>query len=183
MDAQNYFTEIEQEEIIKKFLDDINITETENIIKKEIAKHNYNPIELFHLNLPSESLKLINDYRIKCDCRKCVCLNHILFVHKDERWGHYVKPNYFFGELYRFPKKDELEQHFKLSKPKYRLFSGLFQDNMDLGKDMVIRAINANYHPKNVDKVLNEFNEIIKFIYENNFTKFENLRLNHYPEF
>ena len=44
------FSEIEQEEIINKFLDDININETKKLIKKEIAKHNFNPVELFHLN-------------------------------------------------------------------------------------------------------------------------------------
>ena len=38
MTSENYFTEIEQEEIINKFLDDININETEKLIKKELKK-------------------------------------------------------------------------------------------------------------------------------------------------
>ena len=182
MTTQHSFTEIEQEEIINKFLDDINVTETEKLIKKEIAKHNYDPIELFHLNLPSESLKLINEYRMKCDCRKCNYLNRVMFVHTDERYNDRIKTLHFFEELYRFPKEDELKQHFQLSKNKYSLFSSLFS-GMDVRKDIVKQGIGANYHPKNKDKILKEFNEIIKFIYENNLTKFQGIKLNYYPEF
>ena len=116
------FTEIEQEEITNKFLDDININETEKLIKKEIAKHNYNPIELFHLNLPSNSLKLVNEYKIKCDCRTCNYLNRVMFVHTDERYNDRIKTHHFFEEFYRFPKEDELKQHFKLSRNKYSFF-------------------------------------------------------------
>ena len=54
---------------------------------------------------------------------------------------------------------------------------------IDLGKNRVLQSIGANYHPKNEDKILKEFNAIIKFIYENNYTKFENLKSNYYPEF
>ena len=176
------FTEIEQEEIIDKFLDDININETKKIIKKEIAKHSYNPIELFHLNLLSENLKLINEYKIKCDCRNCNYLNRVMFVHTDERYNDRVKQHHFFKELYRFPKEDELKQHFKLSKNKYGMFSALFS-GMDISKNIVRQSISANYHPKNIDKILKEFNRIIEFIYENNFTKFENVKLNYYPKF
>ena len=183
MDAQNYFTEIEQEEIIKKFLDDINITETKNIIKKEIAKHNYNPIELFHLNLPSENFKLINEYgKGGCKCGKCIYLNRVMFIHTDERYNDRIKTHHFFKELYRFPEENELKRHFKLSKNKYSLFSSLFS-GMDVRKDMIICGISNNYHPKNVGKILKEFNEIIKFIYENNYTSFKNVKLNYYPEF
>ena len=56
------FSEIEQEEIINKSIDDININETEKLMKKEMKKHNYNPVELFHLNLPNNAVKLINEY-------------------------------------------------------------------------------------------------------------------------
>ena len=152
MDAQNYFTEIEQEEIIKKFLDDINITETKNIIKKEIAKHNYNPIELFHLNLPSENLKLINEYgKGGCKCGKCIYLNRVMFIHTDERYNDRIKTHHFFKELYRFPEENELKRHFKLSKNKYSMFSSLFS-GMDVSKDFVRQIISNNYHPKNVEK-------------------------------
>ena len=54
---------------------------------------------------------------------------------------------------------------------------------MAVRKNIVRQGICANYHRKNEDKILKEFNEIIKFIYENNFTKFENVNLNYYPEF
>ena len=177
------FSEIEQEEIINKFLDDININETEKIIKKEIAKHNYNPIELFHLNLPSESLKLINDYgKGGCKCGKCIYLNRVMFIHTDERYNDRIKTHHFFSELYRFPEEDVLKRRFKLSKNKYWLFFNLFRD-MDVRKDIVKQGISATYHRKNEDKVLKEFNEIIKFIYENNYTKFKDIKLNYYPEF
>ena len=152
------------------------------MIKKEIAKHNFDPIELFHLNLPSESLKLINEYRMKCDCRKCNYLNRVMFVHTNERYNDRIKTHHFFEEFYRFPKEDQLKQHFKLSKNKHRLFSSLF-DGMDVSKNIVRQSISNNYHPKNVDKMLKEFNEIIKFIYENKFTKFKDLKLNYHPEF
>ena len=164
-----------EEEIINKFLDDININETEKLIKKEIAKHNYNPIELFHLNLPNNALKLINTYRMKCDCRKCDVLHHIMFVHKDERWSNYVKPIYFFGELYKFPEEDELKKHFKIGR-KYKMFCGLFQ-RFHYGKSNIIRMIEGRNIKYSVEKSLKEFNEIIKFIYEHNYNKFEDIKL------
>ena len=183
MNTQNYFTEMEQEEIINKFLDDININETEKIIKKEIAKHNYNPVELFHLNLPENALKLINEYgKGGCKCGKCIYLNRIMCAHKSESYSDRVKTNYFFERLYRFPEEDVLKRHFKLSKTKSMIFSSCFSA-MDLGKDKIFEIISSNYHRKNEGKVLKEFNEIIKSIYENNYTKFKDIKLNYYPQF
>ena len=172
------FSEIEQEEIINKFLGDININETKKIIQKEIAKHN--PIELVNLNLPSECLNLIQDYSIKCDCRKCDYLNRVMFVHTDKRYSACVKTNHFFTEFYKFPLEDKLKPHFKLSKKKYNLLQLIYQFKFDIGSLNIKYFIGEHY--KDVDKVVKEFNEIIKFIYENDFTIIENIKLNYYPE-
>ena len=118
MANQNYFTEIEQDEIINKFLDDININETKNN-KERIEKHNFDPIELFHLILPNNALKLINDYGKKgCGRSKCICLKRVMFVHTDERYNDRIKTHHFFEEFFRFPEEDELKKQFKLSKNK-----------------------------------------------------------------
>ena len=61
------------------------------------------------------------------------------------------------------------------------MLEGLFY-GMDDGKPDIIDRIRRHYHNKNVDKVLKEFNEVLKFIFENNYTKFEDVKLNYYPE-
>ena len=133
-------------------------------------------------NLPNNALKLIHDYgRRRCKCHKCIYLNRVLSNHKDELYRNRVKTNLFFLEFYSFPKEDELKRHFKLSQNKYWVLEGLFY-GMDDGKPDIIDRIRRHYHNKNVDKVLKEFNEVLKFIFENNYTKFEDVKLNYYPE-
>ena len=190
------FSEIEQEEIINKFLDDININETEKIIKKEIAKHNYNPIELFHLNLPNNALKLINDYgKEKCKCEKCSEYNYLINYQSvttyQNQWQgrkrklYHHKANWYFSKLYNFPDEETLKRQFKISKKKHHSLWFYFTYCIDAYDELekgVYEHLSKCITHYSKNKTIDELNKIMKFMYENNYNKYDNIKLNYYPQ-
>ena len=190
------FSEIEQEEIINKFLDDININETEKIIKKEMKKHTYNPVELFRLNLPNNALKLINDYgKSKCLCNDCCNFYHIILAKNEttyrckgkSRKTYWNKANLYFSKLYIFPDEETIKKEFKINKKKYGLLDLLFScfitnyDELqkDITQNVAEKITKLRY---SVNKTIDELNTIMKYMYDNNYNKYEHIKLNYYPE-
>ena len=126
--------------------------------------------------------KLIHDYgNGQSLCNDCCNFFSINKHAKKERRDDFSLSVWYFKELCEFPQEDELKKHFKIGR-KYRMFRDLFQSDFQYGKSNMIRMLEGRYIKCSVEKSLKEFNEIIKFIYENNYNKFESIRLIYFPE-
>ena len=166
------FTEKEQEEIINKFLDDLNKNETEKILKHELSKHNYNSSLLLYLKLPFNAIRLIKEYgERKCKCDNCIHLNQT--IDHANRYFSDVSTIYYFNELYKFPKEEELKLQFNLAPSRFKKYRSGFNSRLHDPTRL------KHFVPSSQ---LKEFNDILKYIHEHNFTKYEHIKLSYYPE-
>ena len=118
--------------------------------------------------MPSERLKLIKDYgKEKCSCCECLC-KKIILKQCEENPNDILKSIYYFKELYVFPTENELKKHFKIGR-KYKMFQMLFYHQMYFNKNNVIDTVEGGNIKYSVETSLKEFNEILKFIFENDY--------------
>ena len=103
------------------------------------------------------------------------------------RKTYWNKANWYFSRLYNFPDEETIKKEFNISKKKYGLLDLLFTHfiiNYDERQEGIAQNI-ADKITKfrySVNKTLNELNKIMKYIYENNYNKYDNIKLSYYPE-
>ena len=80
---------------------------------------------------------------------------------------------YYFNEFYKFPKEEELKPHFNIAPSRVKKYRTGFNSRLHDATRL------QHFVPPSK---LKEFNDIIKYIHEHNFTIYDNIKLNYCPE-
>ena len=188
------FSEIEQEEIINRFLDNIYVNDMFKIMKNKTlncpCKMEDEKVELAKLNLPNNIINCICKFAYQ-ECNNCKYLGGLPKVFEKQRRECKAIDglSFMFAKCHSFPKREVLSKEFQFSKRRYDCLKGIFQSIGYNDFDGVLFNLEDE---RKQDKTINDLNKVFKFIYDSkrykkrlccsHFVECPVFRIPHFPE-
>ena len=188
------FSEIEQEEIINRFLDNIYVNDMFKIMKNEtlkcLCKMEDEKVELAKLNLPHNLINNICKFNYQ-KCQDCKYLWELpKIIERKDKCKAIDGLTFMFVNCHFFPKEEVLREEFIFSVKKNSCLKQTYRRIGNNDIDMIISIIMMERF--NQDRTIADLNKIFKYINANKqyrkhlwcsqFVECPVFRIPHFPE-